>query len=86
MKDGLRKWISNIMQGLEIRETIIDDFFLKVENNTNYLDTYKGFVTVYGKRNINSKIGRLIKEDYSLLNTGVEIKPVSRLIQSYTKH
>lgn len=86
MENIIRNWVNRNIQGIPFNSTVTDNFFLKVEGDNSLLQDYRDFVSSYGLKAVNSLIGRLIKTENNLHNTGREISPRSSLIKSYTLH
>ena len=64
---------------------ITDRMFLFIELNQDILNQYLCLCQNYGTKTINGWIGRLLKTNYNLINSGRTIA-TSRLIKTYTLH
>jgi hypothetical protein len=65
---------------------ITDHVFLNIERNDKLMRDYMINVGLYGLDAVNTTIGKKVKEQLSLENSGESDEPKSRLIKSYTRH
>jgi hypothetical protein len=72
---------------VEVSEDITDRVFLMIERDEQLIQEYRGLARDdTARRGLNSRIGRRIRERFSLKNLGRCHKPESRLIKSYERH
>ena len=67
-------------------EDITDRVFCEIENDKNNLIQYNRFVDFLGRNYVNSAIGKIVKDLWSLQNLGKCRHPKSSLIKSYQLH
>ncbi|PSU48288.1 hypothetical protein C9J12_11770 [Photobacterium frigidiphilum] len=65
---------------------ITDNIFICIENNSDLLDTYTNICNLTSQNYINRKLGKLIKETFSLSDTAFKVKAKSSLIKTFTMH
>ncbi len=63
---------------------ITDLVFLEIEKS--YMKDYQDACSLKDAASVNKMIGKIIKDHWSLQNTGRCNSPVSKLISSYEKH
>lgn len=70
----------------KFNEELTDLVFQYIENNAELMHDYLRLVSDIDLDTVNKALGRKIKEKFGVDNLGRNIKPKSKLIQSYTKH
>jgi len=71
----------------KISEDVTDRIFLMIEQNEELMKEYRELAhSDKSKRGLNSRLGRLIREEFHLKNIGRCYTPKSKLIHSYERH
>ena len=70
----------------EFMEKITDHVFLNIQNNEHLMREYQSAVHESSLMEVNTAIGKKVKEVFNLKDSGECNQPNSWLIKSYTKH
>ena len=72
----------------EFNKDITDRIFLMIQNDPKLMKDYLKLIedNEIGRDNLNTSLGKAIKENYDLDNLDENNEPISTLIKSYTKH
>jgi hypothetical protein len=65
---------------------VTDRVFLFLKHNEKLMKEYNRLTRVGGTDGLNKLIGRRVRQQYRLSNTGICKTTKSRLIKSYTRH
>ncbi len=69
-------------------EELTDLVFLYIENDPKLYDKYSNLKSALGENSdlLNQTLGKRIKDEFGVENSGINNNPQSTLIKSYTKH
>ena len=86
---SIKSYIDKVIKSFneKISEDVTDRVFLMIEHNEELMKEYREIA--YDdklKRGLNSRLGRLIREEFHLKNIGRCYTPRSKLIRSYERH
>lgn len=70
----------------EILQNITDQVFLEIQENRDLMQRYLRLLGEKNVEDLNSEIGKIVKQRLELENSGREEDPVSTLIKSYEVH
>ena len=85
-------YINNVLatfarENVEVSEDITDRVFQLIEQDEQLMQNYRALTgDDTARRGLNSRMGRKIREHFSLKNLGRCHKPESSLIKSYERH
>ena len=86
MEKTIKDFIKPILEEVELTEDITLNVFLKIEKTTHLLREYIHLLIIHSQDNLNRQIGKIIRENLDLENTGRVQVSNSALIKSYEKH
>jgi len=86
---SIKSYIDKVIKSFneKISEDVTDRIFLMIEHNEELMREYRELANSdKSKRGLNSRLGRLIREEFHLQNIGRCYAPRSKLIHSYERH